>query len=61
MLKLVCTLLDLMLNQSNKIGVYIIPAILISFCSNKIGVHIMRQIKKLSELQAWFLGDVGVI
>ena len=30
-LKLVCTLLDLKLNQSNKIGVYIIPTILISF------------------------------
>ena len=35
MLKLVCTLLDLMLNQTNKIGVYIILAILISFWSNK--------------------------
>ena len=35
MLKLVCTLLKLMLNQTNKIGVYIIPAILISFSSNK--------------------------
>jgi len=61
MLKLVCTLLDLILNQSNKIGVYIISAILISFCSNKIGVYIMRQIKKLTWLQACFLRDVGVI
>ena len=31
-----------------KIGVYIIPAILISFCSNKIGVYIIRKIKKLT-------------
>ena len=54
-----CTLLDL--NQSNKIGVYIIPTILISFCSNKIDVYIMRQIKKLTWLQVCFLGDVGVI
>ena len=30
-LKLVCTLLNLKLNQTNKIGVYIIPTILISF------------------------------
>ena len=30
-LKLVYTFLDLNLNQTNKIGVYIIPAILISF------------------------------
>ena len=30
-LKLMCTLLDLKLNQSNKIGVYIILTILISF------------------------------
>ena len=44
MLKLVCTLLDLMLNQTNKIGVYN-----------------MRQIKKLTWLQAFILGDVGVI
>ena len=56
-----CTLLDLMLNQSNKIGVCIIPVILISFCSNKIGVYIMRQIKKLTWLQAYDLGDMGVI
>ena len=61
MLKLVCILLDLMLNQTNKIGVYIILAILISFWSNKIGVYIIRQIKKLTWLQACFLGDVGVI
>ena len=40
---------------------YIILAILISFKSNKIGVYIMRQIKKLTWLQAYFLGDVGVI
>ena len=39
-----CTLLDLMLNQKNKIGVYI-----------------MRQIKKLTWLQVCILGDVGVI
>ena len=56
-----CTLLDLMLNQTNKIGVYIISAILISFCSNKIGVYIIRQIKKLTWLQTCFLGDVEVI
>ena len=30
-LKLVCTLLDLKLSQTNKIGAYIIPTILISF------------------------------
>ena len=40
---------------------YIILAILISFKSNKIGVYIMRQIKKLTWLQACFLGDVRVI
>ena len=34
---------------------------LISFWSNKIGVYNMRQIKKLTLLQACFLGDVGVI
>ena len=56
-----CTLLNLMLNQTNKIGVYIIPTILISFWSNKIGVYIMRQIKKLTWLQACFLGNVGII
>ena len=39
-----CTLLDLMLNQANKIGVYN-----------------MRQFKKLTWLQAYDLGDVGVI
>ena len=44
-----------------KFGVYIIFAILISFKSNKIGVYIMRQNKKLTWLQACFLGDVGVI
>ena len=48
--------MDLMLNQTNKIGVYNIPTILISFYSNKIGVYIMRQIKKLTWLQACFLG-----
>ena len=58
---MVCTLLDLKLNQSNKIGVYIILAILISFCSNKIGVYNMRQIKKLTWLQTCFLGDMRVI
>ena len=56
-----CTLLDLKLNQTNKISVYIIPAILISFWSNKIGVYNMRQIKKLTWLQAYDLGDVRVI
>ena len=40
---------------------YIILATLISFWSNKIGVYNMRQIKKLTWLQACFLGDVGVI
>ena len=55
------TLLDLKLNQTNKIGVYIILAILISFWTNKIGVYNMKQIKKLSWLQAYVLGDVGVI
>ena len=50
-----CTLLDY------KIGVYIILAILISFWTNKIGVYVMRQIKKLTWLQASFLGDVEVI
>ena len=34
---------------------------LISFCSNKVGVYIMREIKKLIWLQACFLGDVRVI
>ena len=53
--------LALITSKSNKIDVYIILAILISFCSNKIGVYIMRQIKKLTWLQACFLGDVGVI
>ena len=61
MLILVCTLLDLKLNQTNKIGVYIILAILISFWTNKISVYNMRQIKKLTWLKACFLGDVGVI
>ena len=56
-----CTLLDLKLNQTNKISVYIIPAILISFWSNKIGVYNMRQIKKLTWLQVYVLGDMGVI
>ena len=60
-MKLVCTLLDLMLTQANKIGVYIIPIILISFWSNKIGVYNIRQIKKLIWLQACLLGDVEVI
>ena len=55
------TLLDLKLNQLNKIGVYIIPAILISFWTNKIDVYNMGQIKKLTWLQAYVLGDVGVI
>ena len=56
-----CTLLDLMLNQANKIGVYIIPAIINSFGTNKIGVYNMRQFKKLTWLKACFLGDVRVI
>ena len=56
-----CTILDLKLNQTNKIGVYIITAILISFCQIKIGVYNMRQIKKLTWLQVYDLGDVGVI
>ena len=43
------------------IGVYIILAILISNWSNKIGVYIMRKIKKLTWLQTCFLGDVEVI
>ena len=60
-LKLVCTLLNLKLNQTNKISVYIIPTILISFWTNKIGVYNMRQIKKLTWLQAYVLGDVRVI
>ena len=60
-LKLVCTLLNLKLNQTNKIVVYIIPTILISFWTNKIGMYNMRQIKKLTWLQAYDLGDVGVI
>ena len=55
------TLLDLKLNHSNKIDMYIIPAILIIFCLIKIGVYNMRQIKKLTWLQAYVLGDVGVI
>ena len=54
-------IIGLLLIQSIKIGVYIILAILISFWSNKIGVNNMRQIKKLTWLQACFLGDVGVI
>ena len=33
---------------------------LISLWSNKIGVYNIRQIKKLTWLQACFLGDVGV-
>ena len=61
MLKLACTLLDLMLNQTNKIGVYIIPVVLISFWTNKICVYNMRQIKKLTWLQTCFLGDVRVL
>ena len=40
---------------------YIILAILISFKSNKIGVYIMRQIKKLTWLQACILEDMRVI
>ena len=35
--------------------------LLISFWSNKIGVYTIRQIKKLTWLQAFILGDVGVI
>ena len=46
MLKLVCTLSWLLL---------------ISFWSNKIGVYNMKQIKKLTWLQAYFLGDVRAI
>ena len=40
---------------------YIIPTILISFWSNKIGVYNMRQIKKFTWLQACFLGNVRVL
>ena len=40
---------------------YIIPTILISFWTIKICVYNMRQIKKLTWLQAFILGDVGVI
>ena len=40
---------------------YIILAILISLKSNKIAMYIMRQIKKLTWLQACFLGDMRVI
>ena len=40
---------------------HIILAILIRFKLNKIGVYIMRQIKKFTWLQAFILGDVGVI
>ena len=56
-----CTLLEWKLNQPNKISVYIIPAILISFCYIKIYVYNMREIKKLTWLQAYDVGDVGVI
>ena len=49
------------LGLNAKIGVYIILAILISFKSNKIGVYIMRQIKKLTWLQTFIIGDVGVL
>ena len=35
--------------------------LLISFETNKIGVYNMRQFKKLTWLQAYDLGDVGVI
>ena len=40
---------------------YIILAILIISKSNKIGVYIMRQNKKLTWLQACSLGDVSII
>ena len=40
---------------------YIILAILISLKSNKIAMYIMRQIKKLTWLQACFLEDMRVI
>ena len=40
---------------------YIIPTNLISLWWNKIGVYIMRQIKKLTWLQTFILGDVRVI
>ena len=56
-----CTLLEYNKIQIEIKLVYIILAILKSFKSNKIGVYIMRQIKKLKWLQAWFLGDVRVI
>ena len=49
------------LGLNAKIGVYIILTILISFRTKKIGVYIMRQIKKLTWLQVCFLGDMGVI
>ena len=54
-------IIRLQLIKSIKICVYIILAILISFWSNKICVYNMRQIKKLTWLQACFLGDVAVV
>ena len=40
---------------------YIIPTNLISLWWNKIDVYIMRQIKKLTWLQTFILGDVRVM
>ena len=56
-----CTLLDFnnFTIKSNWCVHYL--GYLISFWSNKIGVYIMRQIKKFTWLQACFLADVGVI
>ena len=54
-------IIGLKAKSNNKIGVYIIPAILINFWTNKICVYNMRQTKKLTWLQAYVLGDVGVI
>ena len=56
-----CTLLDLMLNQANKLVCILSRLLLISFWTNTIGVYNMRQFKKLIWLQACFLGDVRVI
>ena len=61
MLKLVCTLLNY--NEFNQIKLVCILSwlLLISFWSNKIDVYNMRQIRKLTWLQAFILGDAGVI
>ena len=61
MLKLVCALLDY--NEFNQIKLVCTLSwlLIISFWSNKIDVYNMRQIKKLTGLQACFLGVVRVI